>query len=184
MPQGLHSAKCEWGSLTLNEAMKMRYLRTLTAPALARRKLLRVGVGLFLCTWWGTALCSGYRAIWQVYGVEVSAPGGALRAGSTIRAGIVTSGRSHAHLNVALVQGAHAQVLASRYVASNRASKTDPRAHREALSVVLTSDVLARFHAGPARLRVEGLGSSQFLRVPPPTIREIPVQIAESGPNP
>lgn len=150
----------------------------------SRRKALRVAIGFFLCTWWGTALCSGYRAIWQVYEVEVSAPGGALRAGSTVGARIVTSGRTHAHLNVALVQGAHTEVLTSQFVPSNREAQTDPRAHRAAVTVVLTRDVLTRFHAGPARLRVVGLGSSQFLRVPPPKVREIPVQIAESGPDP
>jgi hypothetical protein len=164
--------------------MARRRFGGLTAPVPRRRKVLRTGVGLFLCTWWGTALCSGYRAIWQVYGVEVSAPGGVLKPGSTVRARIVTSGRTHARLDVALVQGAHAEVLASRYVASNRASRTDPRPHRAALAVVLRPDVLSRFHAGPARLRVIGFGSSQFLHVPPPKVRDVPVRIAQSGPNP
>jgi hypothetical protein len=160
--------------------MTERYFGRLTAPVPARRKVFRLAAGLFLGTWWSTALCSGYRAIWQVHGVEVSASDAALTPGTTVRARIVTSGRTFAHLNVALVQGAHLELLASRLVPASRAAQTDPRSRHASVSIVLTRAVLSRFHAGPARLRAVGLGSSQFLRVPPPEIREIPVQIAQS----
>lgn len=164
--------------------MAERYLGRLTAPVSERRKAFRAGVGLFLGLWWGTALCSGYRAIWQVSSVEVSASSAVLRPGSTVRARIVTSGRTHARLDVALVQGGRSETLTSLYVPASRHSKTDPRGQRASLAIVLTPTVLSRFHAGPATLRAVGRGSSQFLHVPPPRIRDVPVQIADSRPAP
>jgi hypothetical protein len=160
--------------------MAERYFGRLTAPASTRRKVLRVAVGLFLGTWWSTALCSGYRAIWQVSQVEVSASDAVLRPGSTVRARIATSGRTYARLDVALVQGGRSETLASRYVPASRHSKTDPRGQRASLIIVLTPRVLSRFRPGPATLRAVGLGSSQFLHVPPPRIRDVPVRIAEA----
>jgi hypothetical protein len=158
--------------------MAERYLGRLSAPASSGRKAFRAAAALFLGTWWSVAAVSGYRAIYQVRSLELSATGRVLRPGATVRARIATSGRTHAHLNVALVQGAHRELLVSRFVPGNRDAATDPRSQRAAVAIVLTPQLLARFRPGPATLRAVGLGSSQWLRVPPPTVREIPVRIA------
>jgi hypothetical protein len=164
--------------------MEERYLGRLTAPASTGRKVFRAAAGLFLGTWWSVAGIAGWRAIFQVRTLEVSASERVLRPGTTVRAHIATSGRTVAHLNVALVQGAHRELLASRFVPSNRDAQSDPRSQHASVAIALTPDLLARFRPGAARLRAVGLGSSQFLRVPPPTVREIAVQVADGGREP
>ena len=44
--------------------------------------------------------------------------------------------------------------------------------------MIATAALLERFRPGPATLRATGLGSSQWLRVPPPEVRERYVEIA------
>jgi hypothetical protein len=164
--------------------MPERYLGRLTTPVTARRKMMRSAAGLGLAVWCAVAVTSGWRAIFQVRSVELSAAGRELKPGSPVRARIVTSGRAFAHLDVALVQGAHRELLASRLVPHNADPPGDPRPQRASVEVVLAPEVLARFKPGPARLRAVGIGSSQWFRVPPPTVRELPVEIAASPRRP
>lgn len=143
---------------------------------------LRVAVALFLCAWWGTALLSGYRAIYQIRSVELTVGERILRPGTRVQARIATSGRTYARLTLELVQGAHAETLAVRRVPGNRDGATDPRSRRASIVVSLTPELLARYEPGPARLRASGLGSSQWLRVPPPTVREVVVALPAGPP--
>ena len=124
------------------------------------------------------ALFSGYRAVWQIWRVDVRAPGPVLCAGDVVRASVVSSGRARAELRLDLVQGARVETLGVRVLRGNRVAVYDPRWGRGALAVTLTPELLARFAAGPAVLRATGRGSSQWLRIPPPTVREVRVELA------
>ncbi|HET6230584.1 MAG TPA: hypothetical protein VFE05_10990 [Longimicrobiaceae bacterium] len=164
--------------------MPERYLGRLTAPLPGRSQMVRSAAGLGLAVWCAVAVTSGWRAIFQVRSVELSATGRELKPGSAVRARIVTSGRAFAHLEVALVQGAHRELLASRLVPHNADPPGDPRPQHLSLEVVLAPEVLARLQPGPAKLRAVGIGSSQWFRVPPPTVRELRVEIAASPRRP
>jgi hypothetical protein len=124
------------------------------------------------------AAISGYRAIVQIYRVDVSAPPRAIRTGDVVSASIVSSGRTEADVQLELIQGTHAETLGVRYLPRNREGVYDFRPQRAALSATLSAERLARFHAGAASLRATGYGSRQWLRVPPPVVREVAVQLA------
>lgn len=149
-----------------------RFSGTPRPVVLARRAalaLLAVPVAL--------GVLSGWRAWVQVRSLELRADSPVLRGGSVVRAAVVTSGRTFVDLRLELVQGAHAQTLAVRQVHKNRDAATDPRSRRDSLAVVLTPDVLGRFRAGPVLVRSVARGRPQWLREPPPTVREIELEI-------
>jgi len=49
--------------------------------------------------------------------------------------------------------------------------------HSERLQHLHLTEMLSRFHPGPARLRAVATGREQWTRVPPPTVRVIEVEI-------
>jgi hypothetical protein len=124
------------------------------------------------------ATISGYRAIVQVYRVEIAPPAAPLRAGSTVRASFTTSGRTVGWLELDLVQGGVARRLGVRRERGNGDGVYDPRPRHASLAVTLDAATLAGFRPGPAVLRATGRGSSQWLRVPPPVVREVAVVVA------
>ena len=130
------------------------------------------------------AALSGWRAWVQVRSLDVQLDSAALRPGSTIRAALVSTGRTTVDVRVELVQGARVQPLAELRVPGNRDGALDPRFRSRALRVVLTLELLARFDAGPAVVRATAVGRSQWLRVPTPTVRERRVRVAETAPPP
>jgi hypothetical protein len=73
-----------------------------------------------------------------------------------------------------LVQGAVAETLGC----PNENASYDPRPKRASASVVLTPASLAPFKPGLALVRATANGGMQWLRTPPPTIREQRVEIA------
>jgi hypothetical protein len=160
--------------------MPARYLARLTER---RRTVtpLRVLVGAFLAAWWGTALLSGYRAVHQIREVGVGATGRVLLPGTRLSGSVATSGRTEGSLTLELVQGAVRETLAVVYLPRNRDAPMDPRSQRGRISVVVTPATIERFRPGAARLRATGLGSAQWLRVPPPTVREVEVEIPAVG---
>jgi len=133
---------------------------------------------VLLCLWVPSALWSGFRAIVQIFRLELAPTGGTLRGGSTLRAHVVTSGRTRATVRLELVQGAHAETLGTLALRGNRDGALDPRPRRATLTVTLPAATVARFSAGPAVLRAVASGASQWLRTPPPTVREATVQLA------
>jgi hypothetical protein len=141
----------------------MRVLRRLVLPLLALHVAL--------------ALWSGYRAIVQVFRLELQVAQPLLRAGSAVSYAVVSSGRVPVTVRLELVQGTRAEMLATTRVRDGAIAGYDPRLQRARQSVVLTEPVLSRFEAGPALLRVTAVGSSQWLRTPPPTVREVAVRI-------
>jgi hypothetical protein len=122
-------------------------------------------------------MLSGWRAWVQVRSLELHADAPVLRGGSIVQARVVTSGRTFVDLRLELVQGTHAETLAVRQVPKNRDAATDPRSRRDSLAVVLTPEQLERFRAGPVLVRAVARGRPQWLREPPPTVRERALEI-------
>jgi hypothetical protein len=141
-----------------SETPSMRVLRWIILPLLA--------VHLVLATF------SGYRAIWQIHRLDLQANNGVLQPGATIGFELVSWGRTEAFGQLELIQGGVAETLATTFLPRNANASYDPRRQRGAAAVVLTPSMLARFAPGPAILRATGYGSMQWLRTPPPTIRE------------
>ena len=123
------------------------------------------------------ALWSGYRAIVQVFSLNVQLSSPTVRPGATVGYDVVSSGRAPVTVTLELVQGPRAETLAVRRVATSIDPAYDPRTKKGSASVVLSAAQLARFAIGPAAVRATALGSSQWLRVPPPTVREVAVTI-------
>ncbi|HEV7892680.1 MAG TPA: hypothetical protein VGP08_18850 [Pyrinomonadaceae bacterium] len=139
--------------------------------------LLRRAALAFLALCSVTALASGHRAYFQVRGLELRVDTPALRAGSVVETEVVSSGRTHVDVRVELVQGSHAETLAVQSVRGNEWGSIDPRTQRASQRVLLTPEVLSRFEAGAAVLRATATGRPQWMRLPPPTVRETAVEI-------
>jgi hypothetical protein len=146
------------------EAPSMRMLRWIILPLLA--------VHLVLVTF------SGYRAIWQIHRLDLRASNAVLQPGETVGFDFASWGRVEAYAQLELIQGAVAETLAVKALPRNVNASYDPRPQRAAASIVLTPSMLARFTSGSATLRATGFGSMQWLRTPPPTIREQRVRLA------
>jgi hypothetical protein len=122
-------------------------------------------------------LCSGYRAIVQVYSVDVSIPPSTLRTGTPVTFKAVGSGRTPMTATVELIQDSLKMRLAEQVARTNTSPNYDPRPVRAAGTIAMTPEMLAPFRAGAATIRVTGTGRKQWLRLPPATVREIPVTI-------
>ena len=120
-----------------------------------------------LALWIPLALFSGFRAIVQVYSLDVVATPGS--AGTDITVRVTTSGRTHVDLVVEALQDGQALTLARTVVRSNRTASVDPRPRRETLRLQLP---IAKAR-GPVTLRATATGRSQWLRTPPPAVREV-----------
>jgi hypothetical protein len=119
---------------------------------------------------------SGYRAVVQVLALDLTATP-VLGEGATIRADVLSSARTFVTLRLEIVQGDRVSMLGTRVVGTYRDAALDPRVMRESLDVRLSRRDLAGFQPGVATVRAVATGRSQSLRVPPPTIRTIPVRI-------
>ena len=123
-------------------------------------------------------MVSSYRAYYQVQGLELNAPH-ALSAGSIVNTSVVTSGRTWVDVEVDLIQGAHSQRLIGFMVRKNNLGFLDPRRQQASESFTLTPETLSRFQPGGARLRSVATGRLQWTILPPPTVREIEVEITK-----
>jgi hypothetical protein len=127
------------------------------------------------------ASVSAYRAWVQVRSLDLRVSGPMLHVGSAVDAHVVSWARTFVSVRLELVQDGRAETLAETRVRPNREGVYDPRWRRASLHGQLAADQLDRFHAGPAIVRATALGGPQWLRTPPPTVREISVEI---GPEP
>lgn len=80
-------------------------------------------------------------------------------------------------MQVDLIQGTHSERLLKLHLMGNELAFFDPRKQHASGSAVLTSQTLSRFQPGPARLRAVATGRHQWMRLPPPTMREMAVEI-------
>lgn len=125
------------------------------------------------------ACWSGYRAIWQVQQLEVTAPQRALDAGAPIRVDVLSSGRASVDVVLEMIQGTHAETLGVRHVPAGRSPAYDPRFRHGEMSVVVTQELLARFTPGAAVVRATAHGRPQWMRTPPPEVRDVAVEIGQ-----
>ena len=121
-------------------------------------------------------MVSSYRAYVQVRSLELSAPR-VLSAGSVVKTEVVTSGRTAADVEIELIQGAHSERLFKLHLNGNEFGFFDPRTQHTSDSITLTSEILSKFQPGAARLRSVATGRHQWMRLPPPTVRELEVEI-------
>jgi hypothetical protein len=119
---------------------------------------------------------SSHRAYFQVRSLELNAPQ-ALAAGSVVNAAVIGSGRTQVDVDVDLIQGTHSERLMHLHLTGNKLAFFDPRPQHGSDSVVLTSETLLKFQPGPARLRAVATGREQWTRLPPPTVREVEVEV-------
>jgi hypothetical protein len=138
------------------------------------------------------ASVSGYRAWVQVKSLDVRLAGPVVRPGSKIQIDVVTSGRVTNEVLLELIQDntisnplegvelTHHSALARYWVAENQNFFYDPRSRHATFSFVVDSAALAHFDSGPALLRVTARGRSQFLRIPPPLVRNLSVDLRTS----
>jgi hypothetical protein len=121
---------------------------------------------------------SGYRAYYQVRDLELSAPR-TLSEGSIVNTSVVTSGRTWVDLELDLIQGEHSERLVALMVRKNHLGFFDPRTQQASETFTLTRETLSRFQPGRARLRSVATGRLQWTILPPPTVREIEVDITK-----
>ena len=119
---------------------------------------------------------SSHRAYFQVRSLELNAPT-VLSVGSIVNASVVGSGRTQVDVEVDLIQGTHSERLMHVHLTGNNLAFFDPRQQHGSDSVALTAETLSTFQPGPARLRAVATGREQWTRLPPPTVREIDVEI-------
>jgi hypothetical protein len=142
-------------------------------PIALLKKAMLVFLALFLLD----GIISSYRAYFQVRSLELDSPGLVLHSGSTICTAVVSSGRTYVDVKLELIQGAHTETLATQRVPSNEYAFFDPRAQHATQTVTLTPELLTRLQSGPAQLRATAFGHSQWMRTPPPVVRELAVSI-------
>ena len=119
---------------------------------------------------------SSHRAYFQVRSLELRAPS-TLSAGSVVTTWVVGSGRTQVDVEVDLIQGTHSERLMRLHLTGNNLAFFDPRRQHGSDSVALTAETLSRFQPGPARLRAVATGREQWTRLPPPTVRELDLEI-------
>jgi hypothetical protein len=120
---------------------------------------------------------SAYRAWVQVHSLDLSVPRREIRAGDTIKVRTVSWARTYVYVDLVLQQGARAETLAVHEIPRNHNPSIDPRWRRDSIDLVLTESALSGFNPGPARIHVSAEGGPQWLRTPPPLIREAEVQL-------
>ena len=131
-----------------------------------RRTSLTLAGGLVLL-----ALASSYRAWFQVYSLDLLVSDAALRAGDSVRVNIVTSGRTYVSVRLELEQPGGAMLLASQVVPKNRDGAMDPRYRRSTMTFTFGRDLTQKID-GDGLLRATAVGRPQWMRTPPPTVKE------------
>ena len=95
-----------------------------------------------------------------------------------VRSNLVSWARVESDARIELVQAGRVTMLGEVYLPRNHEPVFDPRPQHGSVVVALTPAMLDGFEPGTAMLRATAVGRPQWLRVPPPTVREQPVTIA------
>jgi hypothetical protein len=134
--------------------------------------LIRRGILAVLLVLMPLFAMSSYRAYVQIKSFDLAVPDTVLGEGGRVDAHVVSWARTFVQLRIELIQGARVDTLAIKEVPRNWDPVFDFRPRRDSLTVTLTPQVLARFQPGPALVRAAARGSMQWLREPPPQVRE------------
>jgi hypothetical protein len=140
---------------------------------LVRRVVLTLA-GVFV----SLGLVSAWRAWFQVKSLKLTVSATALTNGATLVTDVVSYARTSIDVRIELVQGTHVETLGMQTVPGNWDAGLDPRTRSASQTVAVSQEVLARFAPGPAIVRATAIGRPQWLRVPPPLVREAAVEIA------
>ena len=155
--------------------------RAITTPSpFAESRAARLGklaVLWFILLQVPIGVLSSYRAWVQIKGLTLSTTSPVLRPGVVVRANLASWARVESDARIELVQGKRVAMLGEVYLPRNHEPVFDPRPKYGSVVVTLTPAMLAAFEPGGATLRASAVGRPQWLRVPPPTIREQPVSI-------
>ena len=119
---------------------------------------------------------SSYRAYFQVHSLDLQA-NGILQDGAVVQSKVVTYGRSFVDVRLELIQNGQIATLQEQGVAANEFGFYDPRTQTSSISATITLQTLNRFSPGPAIIRATAVGRPQWMRIPPPVIREVAVTI-------
>ena len=119
---------------------------------------------------------SSYRAYVQVKSLEIKASP-VLTGGSKVDVSLVSSGRTTVDVQVELIQNSHSQTLFTTQLKGNELGFFDPRTRSAIKGEVITAGQLDSFQPGFATIRATATGRHQWMRLPPPTVREMTVQI-------
>jgi len=139
--------------------------------------ILRIGVLVPVIPFLIAGAVASHRAYFQLRRLEVRIESADLHAGSEVQAEAVSSGRVPVTLSLQIIQGRQVCVLDSRIVPASRDAFFDPRTVQGGLSVRVTPEMLASFTEGPAVVRATLRGRPQWMREPPPLVREIGVRL-------
>ena len=90
---------------------------------------------------------------------------------------LLIAGRASVDVVVEVIQGTRAETLGVQHVPAGPSPASDPRFRRGAMSIVVTPELLTRFAPGAAVIRATAHGRPQWMRTPPPEVREVAVQI-------
>lgn len=128
-----------------------------------------------------TGAWSAYRAWFQVRALELRVMSPDLRAGLPVVVQVVTSGRTPVDVRLELVQETHVEMLATLRVAESHDGFFDPRNRQGSMTPAFTASFLEHFQPGPAVLRATAVGRPQWLRTPPPVVKEMAVIVGPPG---
>jgi hypothetical protein len=117
------------------------------------------------------------RRLRQILHIEARASSRVLTPGSVVGYDVIASGEVPNRIRLELVQHARREVLLEQRARMNRVRSIDPRVFRYTPTVPITPALLARFHPGPATLRVTGFGGQKLLHTPAPRIGELQVRL-------
>ena len=137
-------------------------------------------IAVVLVTYVIPSLFSAYRAWVQVRSLELIVQRRELHNGDTVRVNTVSWARTWVNVDLILIQGRRADTLAWHEIAKNHNASIDPRWRRDSLTLVLTPALLAGYSEGPATVQARAIGGPQWLRTPPPLVREVAVQLTPS----
>lgn len=122
------------------------------------------------------AAVSGYRAVVQVYSVSLDTPA-VLAGGTTLTSQVVTSGRIMQDARIELIQGDKVEELVKKRIPSHSHWFYDPRPLNATVDATVPSDIVTRFHHGPAKLQLIVEGRMQWLYLPPPKVATVAVEL-------
>lgn len=121
-------------------------------------------------------LISSYRAYFQVHSLSISTSD-VLQDGTLIQTKVVTYGRTPVDVRLELIQNGRAVTLHEQRVTANEFGFYDPRTQTDSFSVEMTPQLMNQLETGTAVLRATAVGRHQWMRLPPPVVREVNVSI-------
>jgi hypothetical protein len=124
------------------------------------------------------------RAWVQVRRLDVKLGDLVLRGATTARVDVVSTGRVPVRLSLELIQGTHAETVAVALVRPNANPFWDPRNKPDSMSAVVSPAVLSHFASGPMLVRATARGAPQWMREPPPLVRDVSVEIPPAAATP